>query len=161
MPLRTMCRSGEPYQYIVCNRLEDEWTQQSLCLLQISSEGLKGLLKQGCIIAVSNNCHQKRQLIPYVILKLQLKHSHSNIQLAIEIICCQSNTLTYQDKTLQLTLSILQTSIRHLVRNAYLPAYLCITLDRHIVDTIVKSSYDGMEYFREVKTMKFLVERHL
>ena len=49
----------EPFQYIVCNRLDDEWTKQTADLTSILSDNLKGQVQQGDMIAVASNCHLK------------------------------------------------------------------------------------------------------
>jgi hypothetical protein len=58
----TGCLSDEPYQYLVCNRLDDEWTKQTSCLMSRLSEGIKGQVQKGDIIAVASNCHLKRSI---------------------------------------------------------------------------------------------------
>jgi hypothetical protein len=53
------CLSNEPYQCIVCNRLDDEWRKKTLDLMSMLSEGLKGQVQQGDMIAIASNCHLK------------------------------------------------------------------------------------------------------
>jgi hypothetical protein len=53
------CLNDESYQYIVCNRLDDEWTKQTADLMSILSDSLKGQVQRGDIIAVASNCHLK------------------------------------------------------------------------------------------------------
>ena len=55
----TGCLSNEPYEYIICNRLDDEWTKQTSCLISILSEGLKDRVQLGDIIAVASKRHLK------------------------------------------------------------------------------------------------------
>ena len=55
----TGCLSNEPYEYIICNRLDDEWTKQTSSSMSRLSQTLMNQIQQGDIIAVGSNRHLK------------------------------------------------------------------------------------------------------
>ena len=51
------CLSNEPYKYIICNRLDEEWAKQILNSIPRLLETLSKQIQQGDIVAVGGNRH--------------------------------------------------------------------------------------------------------
>jgi hypothetical protein len=138
----TGCLSDEPYQYLVCNRLDDEWTKQTFCLMSRLSEGLKGQVQKGDIIAVASNCHLKGSINSvynsYDIAKVLFIEDSSFIFIR------KPDTSVYENKTPDKLMSIPHTSLRYLISSTCLTADLCITLDSITVENIVKNCFNGL-----------------
>lgn len=141
----TGCLSDEPYQYLVCNRLDDEWTKQTSCLMSRLSEGLKGQVQKGDIIAVASNCHLKGSINSvynsYIIAKVLFVEDSTFIA---NIFIRKPDTSVYENKTPDKLMSIPHTSLRYLISSACLTADLCITLDSITVENIVKNCFNGI-----------------
>ena len=94
------CLSNEPYEYITCNRLDEEWTKQKSNSLSRLSETLMNQVQQGDIIAVGSNRHLKGSLSciynsydPAKVLLIQ------DLTLAVTIFSRQSDSAVYQNNT--------------------------------------------------------------
>jgi hypothetical protein len=51
----TGCLSKEGYQYLICQRLDEEWKLEKESLMARVSSNLMGLVKEGNIVAMSSS----------------------------------------------------------------------------------------------------------
>lgn len=141
----TGCLSNEPYQYIVCNRLDDEWTKQTSYLITRLSEGLRGQVKQGDIIAVASKCHLKGSnnciYDSFDIVKVLLIQDST---FTVNVFTRQPNTPTYHNSAPDKSIAVSHASIRYLVSDACLTVDFRVTLDSITLENIVKSCFNGV-----------------
>ena len=142
----TGCLSNEPYEYIICNRLDDEWTQQTASSMSRLSETLMNQIQQGDIIAVGSNRQLKGSTTciynSFDIAKVLFVQ---DLTLSVNVLCRQPDSAVYLNKTPDKVISILHTSLRYIISNSLSTEESCITLDSATLENIVRNCFNGAQ----------------
>ena len=138
------CLSNEPYEYIICNRLDEEWTKQTLTSMSRLSETLRNQVQQGDILAVGSNRHLKGSFSciynSYDIAKIL---NVQDLTLSVNIFSRQPGSAVYQNKTPDQVISISHSSLRYIIADSNLTEDSCIALSSVTLENIVKCCFNG------------------
>lgn len=141
----TGCLSNEPYEYIICNRLDDEWTKQTSGLISILSEGLKDRVQLGDVIAVASKRHLKgSNKCIYDFFDVAKVLLIQDLTVTVNVFRRQPNAPTFHNCATEKTISVSHSSLRYLISDACITADSRVRLDSLTLENIVKSCFNGI-----------------
>lgn len=143
--LPTGCLSKEGYQYLICQRLDEEWLKEKESLMAKVSLGLVGLVKVGNIVAItsftllqgsSNSIHASYDICRIV----QVNDDNTyNVHYYVK----EHNSMIYTKPTNVHTVVVPQSKIRYIVQENVVDVNERIVLDSFTVEIIVKTCFNG------------------
>ena len=138
----TGCLSNEPYEYIICNRLDEEWTKQTLSSICRLSETFRKQVQQGDIVAVGSNRHLKGSLSciynSYDVAKVLYVQ---DLTFSVNIFSRQLGSVVYQNKTPDKVISISHTTLRYIIADSIVTEDSCVALSSITEENIVKNCF--------------------
>ena len=141
------CLSVEGYQYLICQRLDDEWKLENELLIARVSDRLEGRVMEGSIVAIghtalvqgsSNNIFASFDIGK--IIKINDDNSY-NLLLYVRNL----NSMTYTKPTINNAINIPHNRIRFIVRERVDDVNESVVLDNSLVNRIVKICFNGSD----------------
>ena len=136
----TGCLSKEPYEYIICQRSDEEWVNQTSMLISNLVEILKGEVKIGDIVAVVSNYTQRSLNDTFHIAKVVMIEE---TECVISVFERKQNTQSYQIRVPENTINISFSRLRYIISDGCIDDS-CLTLESVTRDNIVKNCFNGM-----------------
>ena len=138
------CISKEPYEYILCQRTDEEWVKQTSSLISNLVETFRGKVNEGDIIAIANSKPQRGSITSTCeIYHIAQVRSVNEIGYSVSLFDRRSNTSTYQSRIREQIMTIPATSSRFIVDKAYMTGSDVI-LDTGTNDHIITNCFNGI-----------------
>jgi hypothetical protein len=143
----TGCLSKEGYQYLICQRLDEEWKLEKESLMARVSSNLMGLVKEGNIVAMSSSTlMQGSSNSIYASFDIgRIAHVNDENSYDLHLYVRNPNSMIYW-KPIQINhMSIQHNKIRYIVRDDVVDVNERIVLDNITVERIVKTCFNGSQ----------------
>ena len=138
------CVSKEPYEYIICQRTDEEWVKQTSSLISNLVETLRKDVNEGDIVAIVNGKPQRGSITStcdiYHIAQVKVVLETGYI---VNIFDRKLNTSIFQCRILEQSITVPLTSLRYIVDKTYL-AGSDVTLESDTNDHIIKNCFNGI-----------------
>jgi hypothetical protein len=136
----TGCLSKEPYEYVICQRSDEEWVNQTSMLISNLVTVLKGEVRSDDIVAVVSNYPQRGLNDTFHVAKVVTVDDTGCV---ISVFERKHNTQMYQVRTPENIIHIPFTRLRYIISVACIDDS-CITLESVTLDNVVKNCFNGM-----------------
>ena len=143
----TGCLSKEGYQYLICQRLDDEWKIEKEALMARVSSSLAGLVTEGNIVAMSSSTlMQGSSNSLYASFDIgRIFKVNDNNSYILHLYVRDVNSMLYSKPIHLNAITIHHKKLRYIVRDGVVDVNEKIGLDNITVEKVVKICFNGFE----------------
>ena len=142
----TGCLSKEGYQYLICQRLDEEWKIEKESLMSSVSLALLGHVEEGNIVAISSTSLMQGSsnsiYASFDIGRIVQVNDDNSYNLHLYVREC--NSMKYAKPTYINAITVPHSKVRFIVRGDVVDVNEKIALDNLTVEMIVKTCFNGL-----------------
>lgn len=144
--MNTGCLSQEPCQYLVCQRIDDEWIKEKAVLMARLSIQFRGKFKSNSIIALASDRLQNKSSSSFfcafdIAKVVDVKDGE---MCTVNFYSHEEENFLFTQSLVTLPISISQSKVRHILSDDVLQQDGTVLLDKNCVEKIVFNCFNGV-----------------